>query len=530
MSTKVSPNVDESQPRQTEKTGDPTKKKSDLQTEKTGDPEVCFSKYIKNKIDEERDLKCGYNFVNAAMYTAVKIIPFLGFFDFVKPLKTKSDITMRQLIESMHMGPPINYDGATNLINTILLLCALLLAFVAASSTVLETENFMAVDLNSCAEGFAHEATCIQIDSGGYFGTYNATGLLKPGSDYPVKPGDPVNIKDVVALTPLFAGSKPNEIPSVTVNFFSAVSVGLLLMILAFGTVWYLLLVVSGAHSMGEVMMSKFWESGVLLILVFFILLLFALLFWLGSVGRIMQTLLPHYPITGVEFGYATHSEDVFTHGQYFMAWLLESVVINTCIIVLPMVLLMVYNIFVSEWNIVKHRPTTPKEFIYYTLARLNRTHGLNTGEKYPKIKNSDGKDGEEFNCNCKEEDEEEEDKKRGPVCKKVCRCKCTEEEEGDKKKDKKRGPVGKKVCREVQHVLECFEKYGMKLDTDSSNSKSVEADSMDHFLDMWPHLDWEHDSLKPQKDETKEEITGVRQLYATALQSMYAELYPDHR
>ena len=50
-------------------------------------------------------------------------------------------------------------------------------------------------------------------------------------------------------------------------------------------------------------------------------------------------------------------------------------------------------------------------------------------------------------------------------------------------------------------------------------------VESMDHFLDMWPHIAWEDDSLEPGTVGEK----GIKQLYRTALTSMYAELYPGH-
>ena len=177
----------------------------------------CFGEYVKNKKDEKEKTKCCYNVFNAALYTLVKLLPFAGYLPFVRPVKMSRNISVRDLIISMHMGPPIGYEGATNLVNTILLLSALLFAFVAASSTVLEEEKFINADLHTCQQGFGHEATCIQIDAAGYFPSFNATGLLKQGVEYGIKEGDPVNIKEFLrAGVALFAGAHDKDIPSIT--------------------------------------------------------------------------------------------------------------------------------------------------------------------------------------------------------------------------------------------------------------------------------------------------------------------------
>ena len=52
--------------------------------------------------------------------------------------------------------------------------------------------------------------------------------------------------------------------------------------------------------------------------------------------------------------------------------------------------------------------------------------------------------------------------------------------------------------------------------DTDNKQKEDNVLENMDHFLDMWPHLDWE-------------KLNEIQPLYHTAFSSMYAELYPGH-
>ena len=81
----------------------------------------------------------------------------------------------------------------------------------------------------------------------------------------------------------------------------------------------------------------------------------------------------------------------------------------------------------------------------------------------------------------------------------------------------------------EVDNVLKCFQAYGIKMDpTDNKQGVDNVVENMDHFLDMWPYLDWENEHLKKNNNDD-ENVNGIRPLYHTAFSSMYAELYPGH-
>ena len=456
---------------------------------------LCFSKYVTDIIEEDKEQTFCYVVINATMYFLVKLIPLIGYLKCLKPCKLHRDkkLTMKRMVETLHLGPPVDYEGATNLINTILLICALFLSFVAATATTIEAETYLEMDLNSCQMGWGHQETCIQIDTGGYFGSYNATGILKNGTKYPNKPGDPVDLSGLEFLIWPDSVTQGREIPSVAVNRWSALSAAALMIVFIYSVFWYLLLVVSGARSMGEVMMGKFWSIGVMLVILFLIILLVSVIAWVASIQRIMSGLLPMYPVTGIEFGYFTNKDDITDNGQYFMGWAVDAVAINSCFVILPLTLVHVFSVITAEWTIVKNRPITPKEFIYFTMARLNRTHELNIDNK------NDGNY--------------------------VCRCEQREVENALGYKIQ----VGKKQCKEVAQILASFEKYGIKMDPEEYDKDQKKKDnvveSMDHFLDMWPHIAWEDDSLEPGTVGEK----GIKQLYRTALTSMYAELYPGH-
>ena len=486
----------------------------------------CFCEEARRLAEASGGKQGCVDIFDAAMYGVVKVIPPTGRFPCCtsKTLSgRRKDIRMTEFIDSLHLGPPLDYDGATNLINTILLVTALFLAFVAASANTPEAENYIAADLSSCKQGWGHEGICIQLDSGGYFGERNATGLLKVGVEYPVKPGDAVNLQGLeFSILPNYI-NYGKEIPSIAVNYFSAASMAILLVVFIFIILWYMLLVVSGAHSMGEVMMSVFWQTGVVSIIVFLMLLAVAFVLWISSMVRIMQILLPEFPVTGVEFGYFTHSGDITSSGQYFFAWVLEGWGFHVGVVTTVMMAVLAYRVFSTEWNLVKTRPTTPQEFIYYTLARLDKvlgienimenscdckirqlTHAITMSRQFPnrKLKDEEIPEGVD-SSKLKKGDLSKLHEKLGCDCDNCI------------------------VCKEARNILEQFKKYGLKLHPEEETVKTGNIDhfieTMDHFLDIWPHLDW--DELRK-----KEKGKLIKPVYISSLNSMYVELFPDHR
>ena len=107
-------------------------------------------------------------------------------------------------------------------------------------------------------------------------------------------------------------------------------------------------------------------------------------------------------------------------------------------------------------------------------------------------------------------------------------KCTCPKEEQQE---EKYKVPFGRKQCIEVDNVLKCFQAYGIKMDpTDNKQGVDNVVENMDHFLDMWPYLDWENEHLKKNNnDDENVNVNGIRPLYHTAFSSMYAELYPGH-
>ena len=55
----------------------------------------------------------------------------------------KEGTKIGDIIGRVHIGLAIDYDGATNVIQTVLLVSALFLAFVAASATVVDEEKYV---------------------------------------------------------------------------------------------------------------------------------------------------------------------------------------------------------------------------------------------------------------------------------------------------------------------------------------------------------------------------------------------------
>jgi len=72
-----------------------------------------------------------------------------------------------------------------------------------------------------------------------------------------------------------------------------------------------LLLIFSGSGSMGEHIMRIFWVFGLPPLIIMFIGLLIGIFYWILSMVRVMQALLPNlYAVKGLEFGYFTNKDE----------------------------------------------------------------------------------------------------------------------------------------------------------------------------------------------------------------------------
>jgi len=118
-----------------------------------------------------------FDFWDLISYIIIRVAPISGRCPFFRSCRT-GHTPMAKRIEAAHTGLSVSYDDYTGMINTILFVAALFLSFVSATITVVSADDFLKADLAHCRRGWAQKETCIDIDSAGYFGSYNATGLL----------------------------------------------------------------------------------------------------------------------------------------------------------------------------------------------------------------------------------------------------------------------------------------------------------------------------------------------------------------
>jgi hypothetical protein len=376
-----------------------------------------------------------------ALYGFTKIVPFLGYLPCMQRCRGR-ERRMRVLIEEAHIGVPVTYESATGLINTVLLIAALFLAFVAASSTIISEADYMAADLSACKLRYAHTETCIQLDLNGYFTSSNATGLLENATKYDRHINGPIDLGKLRFEIWPDAMTSGKELPSVAVNRYSALAMYQLMLIVTFAVLWYLCLVFSGAQSMGNQVMINVWQAGLPLMLCFFFGIIAAMICWALSMNRIMQIMLPKYPVKGINFLHYTLAKDEVSLGRYFAAWGLEFTFINGVIILTLIFVGQIWFTFTAEWKEVRRRPRTPHEFICWSLSDL---------QKY-QMKNQNQQDL-------------------------------------------------------ILKTIGIFEKAGINL-----NARGVE---MDHFIGMWPHLQFDHGDL-----------ADINTLHVAALHAAYHDLY----
>jgi hypothetical protein len=255
----------------------------------------------------------------------------------------RTGVHMYERYQQAHTGLPVTYDDYSSLINTLLLVAALFLAFVSASTTVISEEQFLRADLLSCKHGWSHRETCVDLDAAGYFQSFNATGLLttdnsikqrflkasQRSSDVPSNVANSQPSIDMSRLTYSSVWDGPQlvngyELPSVAFMQYSGLSLGMLGVTVFLGLFQYLILTVSGARAMGDSVMVSFWQSGFPLVLFMLVMIITATIFWYQSMFRVMQILMPSYSMHGLEFGIVTHSNMNVNFGVYFSAFCME--------------------------------------------------------------------------------------------------------------------------------------------------------------------------------------------------------------
>ena len=325
---------------------------------------------------------------DVASYILVKLIPcFRTKFCCFRSMRDGSWMYEHQA--KSHSGLAVSYEDFTNLINTLLLMSALFLAFVAASATVLGADQLLAADLNACQRGWAHQSICKDLDSAGYFGTYNATLLLF--SDSVIRElkqvagsgEDGLETKNMpmvsVDVTEMRFGSlmdstfllHGHELPSYAIMYFSALSMGLLVVTIMTGFSQYVTLMFTSAGTMDDKVMQMFWDSGVILVLVQVVSLLLAIVFWIQSMARIIGVLMPDYMLHGHEFIWFTHSDTNANYGVIFSAYCVEGVLTWGIIVLNFGIFFQVAMTFQVEKNIVTQRPKTIAEFVIKAISHL---------------------------------------------------------------------------------------------------------------------------------------------------------------
>jgi len=291
--------------------------------------------------EEEEESRCKkgiFDFWDTVCYIIVKVGACAGRCPCLKSCRDGKH--MREHVEAAHIGLPVTVDDFTNLINTLLLVSALFLSFVAGSATVLGDEQLLKNDLIYCQRGWAHNELCRDLDSGGYFGNFNATGLQPLSSaivDTTQNADDSMMSSKSVELPSMFFGlggdsmhyTKAQDIPSFAIMYYNALSIGLLFIVIFIGVIQYLILIISGARTMGDDIMQAYWASGIIAVVVQFVCMIAAAIFWLQSLSRIIGALNPSYVMHGMEFLYYTHADSAGDYAVFFSAVCIEGAILN---------------------------------------------------------------------------------------------------------------------------------------------------------------------------------------------------------
>ena len=391
---------------------------------------------------------------------------------------------MSDRVEGAHVGLAVTVEDFTNLINTILLMSALFLSFVAGSATILGDEQNLKYDLLYCQRGWAHGDMCRDLDSAGYFGDFNVTGLQPLSADVTADRMLKGQVAGTQAVIDSMANSKSvripamffgllgksthftsaQDIPSFAIMFYSVISIALLILVVMIGFVQYVVLVLSGARSMGDDIMQAYWESGIILVFLQILFTIAAVCFWGQSLVRILGALGPSYIMHGMEFGYVTHFDSDGDFSLFSSAIGLEGIFCNGMLLVGPLVTFQIFWTCGTEKNnVLLNRPKHIFGFVMKSLDHLE---------------NDDCLDGEH--------------KETATV-----------------------------------RVAEIFKSLGYKIGgeidkTTNTVLKKEEQDAMDemnHFIDEFQFLDWGALSFKDKK-----RVLSIRE--KACLHRLFAELY----
>lgn len=285
-------------------------------------------------------------------------------------------------VKDAHIGLAVNFDDFTNLINTLLLLDALFLSFVAATMTTLSDEQLLKQDLIACQQSWAPTDVCIGLDHGGYFHQTNITGLLTDGmmetaTDVMATHRPAVSLASLVHfVNPLDSGvlMAGTELPSIAILWYSSMSIGLLINILLICVTLYLILVLSGARSMGTEVMNTLWTYSFPAVMVSLLGIMLAVVFWLQSFSRINGGLTPDYCINGLEFIFYTHADQTINIATLSNAYAGEGILMwGVFFVALPLLTLSGMMTFRTEKNyVLRERPTTIASFVKQALKHLD--------------------------------------------------------------------------------------------------------------------------------------------------------------
>ena len=164
------------------------------------------------------------------------------------------------------------------------------------------------------------------------------------------------------------------ELPSIAILWYSSMSIGLLINILLICVTLYLILVLSGARSMGTEVMNTLWTYSFPAVMVSLLGIMLAVVFWLQSFSRINGGLTPDYRINGLEFIFYTHADQTINIATLSNAYAGEVILMwGVFFVALPLLTLSGMMTFRTEKNyVLRERPTTIASFVKQALKHLD--------------------------------------------------------------------------------------------------------------------------------------------------------------
>jgi hypothetical protein len=480
---------------------------------------------MKEKIEKERCCKrSSFDLWDIISFFLVKLVPCFRSCPCFTSCRQNSDGKhqhMHDLILNSHTGIPVTYDDFTNLMNTVLLMSALLLSFVAGSTTVLGKEQFIENDLTACQRGWAHEQICKKLDVAGYFGDINATWLLTE-SDLIGNSGGHRRLKVVAGGDGSGVGTSAyykyhsvdvsgqwfgtwwesphltsgQELPSFAIMYYSAWSFGFLVFVVVSGFFHYVVLIISGARQ-DDSIMQIFWDASLVLIVLDLAAIIAALAFWMQSMCRIVGALWPSYEMHGIEFGWFTHSDTTANYAVLFSAFSLEGCFAWSFVLLVLCILYIVGRTFEAELNyLTTDRPKHIAGFVMKALEHLEDDDCLVTEDTKMEAMSADNSLSNVSGWT-------------SAVYRVV---------EIFKSQGYKVG--GEEWTKEQEKALEGVDKDGNKFLSTAAKEKKIAVQEMEHFIDEFAHLDWKELSI--DKDGNK--ILSVRE--KACLLRLHSELY----